>query len=100
MRLRPEVVESIMIMYRVTGNKKYQEWGWEMFEAIERHCKVAGGYSGVFDVRNDPPDLDNKMQSWFLAETLKDLYLLFSPKDVISLDKWVFNTEAHPLLIW
>ena len=33
------------------------------------------------------------MQSFFLAETLKYLYLLF------SLDEWVFNTEAHPLKI-
>ena len=33
------------------------------------------------------------MQSLFLAETLKYLYLLF------SLDEWVFNTEAHPLKI-
>ena len=39
------------------------------------------------------------MQSFFLAETLKYLYLLFSPPSVISLDEWVFNTEAHPLKI-
>lgn len=39
------------------------------------------------------------MQSFFLAETLKYLYLLFSPSSVISLDEWVFNTEAHPIKI-
>lgn len=44
-------------------------------------------------------DKDNMMQSFFLAETLKYLYLLFSPSSVISLDEWVFNTEAHPLRI-
>lgn len=42
---------------------------------------------------------DNMMQSFFLAETLKYLYLLFSPSSTISLDEWVFNTEAHPLKI-
>ena len=42
---------------------------------------------------------DDKMQSFFLAETLKYLYLLFSPSDVISLDEWVFNTEAHPIRV-
>ena len=42
---------------------------------------------------------DNMMQSFFLAETLKYLYLLFSPPSVIPLDQWVFNTEAHPLRI-
>lgn len=30
------------------------------------------------------------------AETLKYLYLLFSPNDLLPLDKVVFNTEAHP----
>lgn len=42
---------------------------------------------------------DNMMQSFFLAETLKYLYLLFSPPSLIPLDEWVFNTEAHPLRI-
>lgn len=42
---------------------------------------------------------DNMMQSFFLAETLKYLYLLFSPSSVIPLDEWVFNTEAHPIRI-
>lgn len=39
------------------------------------------------------------MQTFFLAETLKYLYLLFSPSTVIPLDEWVFNTEAHPVRI-
>ena len=41
----------------------------------------------------------DKMESFWLAETLKYLYLLFSDDAVISLDKWVLNTEAHPLPI-
>jgi hypothetical protein len=36
---------------------------------------------------------------FFIAETLKYLYLIFSDDDILSLDKYVFNTEAHPLLI-
>lgn len=38
--------------------------------------------------------------SWFLAETLKYLYLLFDDVDHIPIDKWVFNTEAHPLPVF
>lgn len=34
-----------------------------------------------------------------MAETLKYLYLMFGSNDEISLDEWVFNTEAHPLRI-
>ena len=37
------------------------------------------------------------MPSYFLAETLKYLYLLFAPESALDLDKVVFNTEAHPL---
>lgn len=55
--------------------------------------RAVGGY------QVNTGDKDNMMQSFFLAETLKYLYLLFSPSSVISLDEWVFNTEAHPLRI-
>lgn len=48
-----------------------------------------------------PPGLANKMESFFLAETLKYFYLLFEDDpNVLPLDQWVFNTEAHPLPIW
>ena len=40
------------------------------------------------------------MESFFLGETLKYLYLLFADRQEISLDQWVFNTEAHPLPIY
>ena len=57
------------------------------------------GYSGITDVNNLFSAKDDVQQSFFLAETLKYLYLIFSDDDVIPLDKFVFNTEAHPLLI-
>lgn len=39
------------------------------------------------------------MESFFLAETLKYLYLLFSDDSLLPLDEWVFNTEAHPFKV-
>ena len=68
-RLRPEVVESLMILHRVTGKDQYREWGWEIFKAFESHCKVPAGYSGLTNVGQVNPDLDDKMQTWFLAGT-------------------------------
>ena len=50
----------------------------------------------MVDVGIVPPTKDDKMQSFWLAETLKYLYLLFSPSSIIPLSDWVFNTEAHP----
>ena len=84
----------------------YQDWGWEIFEqGIERHYRVDGpegqGYVGLEDA-TAPLELlypHDRMESFFLAETLKYLYLLFSPGDVLPLDRWVFNTEAHPMMI-
>ncbi|XP_059595588.1 mannosyl-oligosaccharide 1,2-alpha-mannosidase MNS1 [Vitis vinifera] len=93
--LRPETVESLFYLWRLTGSKTYQEWGWNIFQAFEKNSRIESGYVGLKDVNRDVKD--NMMQSFFLAETLKYLYLLFSPSSVISLDEWVFNTEAHPI---
>ncbi|ESW14119.1 hypothetical protein PHAVU_008G254800 [Phaseolus vulgaris] len=95
--LRPETVESLFYLWRLTGNKTYQEWGWNIFQAFEKNSRVESGYVGLKDVNSGVKD--NMMQSFFLAETLKYFYLLFSPSSVIPLDEWVFNTEAHPLRI-
>ncbi|AQK45948.1 Mannosyl-oligosaccharide 12-alpha-mannosidase MNS1 [Zea mays] len=95
--LRPETVESLMYLWRLTGNTTYQDWGWDIFQAFEKNSRVESGYVGLRDVNTG--EKDNMMQSFFLAETLKYLYLLFSPPSVISFDEWVFNTEAHPLRI-
>ncbi|KAM6906212.1 mannosyl-oligosaccharide 1,2-alpha-mannosidase IA [Lycodopsis pacificus] len=95
--LRPEVIETYMYMWRFTHDPKYREWGWEAVKALEQHCKVEGGYSGVRDVYASTPNHDDVQQSFYLAETLKYLYLLFSDDDHLPFDHWVFNTEAHPL---
>ncbi|KAL3052187.1 mannosyl-oligosaccharide 1,2-alpha-mannosidase IA-like [Trematomus bernacchii] len=95
--LRPEVIETYMYMWRFTHDPKYREWGWEAVQALEKHCRVEGGYSGVRDVYASTPNHDDVQQSFYLAETLKYLYLLFSDDDHLAFDHWVFNTEAHPL---
>ena len=46
-----------------------------------------------------PAAKDDTMQSFFLAETLKYLYLLFSDSSTVDLDEFVFNTEAHPIRV-
>ncbi|KAM4693558.1 mannosyl-oligosaccharide 1,2-alpha-mannosidase IA [Discoglossus pictus] len=97
--LRPEVIETYMYMWRFTHDPKYRQWGWEAVQALEKYCRVEGGYSGVRDVYASHPNHDDVQQSFFLAETLKYLYLLFSDDDLLPLEHWIFNTEAHPLPI-
>ena len=58
---------------------------------------MEAGYSGVRNVNAVPVQHDDTQQSFFLAETLKYLYLIFEDDDVVPLSDYVFNTEAHPL---
>ncbi|KAG9045961.1 mannosyl-oligosaccharide alpha-1,2-mannosidase [Tulasnella sp. UAMH 9824] len=104
--LRPETVESLFIAFRLSGDPIYRMYGWRIFQAIEKHCKVpehqGGGYVSIRNVdrvEGEKGWVDN-METFFLAETLKYLYLLFSESDVIPLRKYVFNTEAHPLPVF
>ncbi|MES1240402.1 MAG: glycoside hydrolase family 47 protein [Acidobacteriota bacterium] len=93
--LRPEIVESAYYLHRLTGDPRYLDMGRTFFEGIVRHCRTDAGYTTLKDVvTKEKGDL---MPSYFLAETLKYLYLLFAPDSTLDLDKVVFNTEAHPL---
>ncbi len=99
--MRPEAVESFFVLYHLTGDPIYREWGWEVFQAIERHCKTEAGYGQLKNVEKPDQKPEDKMESFFLAETLKYLYLLFDPETPIDLlHKHVFNTEAHPMRIF
>ncbi|XP_046666805.1 endoplasmic reticulum mannosyl-oligosaccharide 1,2-alpha-mannosidase-like isoform X3 [Homalodisca vitripennis] len=100
--LRPEFLESLWYMWSLTGNTTYQDWGWQIFKAFERYAKVNNGYTSLGNVNNPldtrPRDM---MESFFLSETIKYLYLLFSDdRKLIDVDKWVMNTEGHPLPIY
>jgi mannosyl-oligosaccharide alpha-1,2-mannosidase len=94
--LRPEAIESLFILYRITGDETLREEAWNMFTAIEKHTKTEYGNAALQDVTRVPAPQTDSMESFWTAETLKYFFLIFSPPDLISLDEWVFNTEAHP----
>ncbi|KAJ4473608.1 glycoside hydrolase [Lentinula aciculospora] len=100
--LRPEALESFYIMWRTTGNPVWRERGWTIFQAIQKYAKTEIGYASLVDVdkSSTKAPVKDEMPSYFLAETLKYLYLLFTDEEIIPLDKWVFNTEAHPIPIF
>lgn len=115
--LRPEAIESIFvswnpadeqtfghsdysqILYRTTGDASLLEKAWNMFEAIERNTKTQLANSAIADVTATGEEVikTDSMQSFWMGETLKYFYLIFSEPDTISLDEYVLNTEAHPL---
>ncbi|KJH42565.1 glycosyl hydrolase family 47 [Dictyocaulus viviparus] len=115
--LRPEVIYIVPVALKLQKSKfiagggdmvlslanyeqeKYRGWAWDVVVALERYAKVEAGYSGIRDVYTIPVEHDDVQQSFLFAELFKYLYLIFSDDSVLSLDKWVFNTEAHPFPI-
>jgi ER degradation enhancer, mannosidase alpha-like 2 len=92
--LRPEIIESAWVLHRLAPDPRWREMGRTFFEDLVRHCRVEDGYTVLQSVvTKEKGDL---MPSYFLAETLKYLYLLFAP-EALDLDSVVLNTEAHPL---
>uniref|UniRef100_A0A914R1M7 alpha-1,2-Mannosidase n=1 Tax=Panagrolaimus davidi TaxID=227884 RepID=A0A914R1M7_9BILA len=112
--LRPEMVESMLYLYKATKDPTYLHEAAAMVEAIEHGTKTKCGYATIKDV-NDYT-LEDRMESFFLAETTKYLYLLFDEENfmhndgttsriidtpngkcVIEAGGYIFNTEAHPI---
>lgn len=48
--LRPETVESLMYLWRATGDNVYRDWGWDIFQAFEKQSRIDSGYVGLRDV--------------------------------------------------
>lgn len=97
--LRPEVVESYFYMWRLTKDQRYRDWAWEATMALQNYCRTENGFSGIRNVYDAKSPKDDVQQSFLLAETFKYLYLIFSDDSLLSIDQWIFNTEAHPLPI-
>ncbi|KAF3005140.1 hypothetical protein E8E13_010400 [Curvularia kusanoi] len=94
--LRPEAIESVFMLYRITGEQSWQAAGWDMWTSIMRVTDTDIGNAALQDISADTPPMMDSMESFWMAETLKYFFLLFSDPSSISLDDYVFNTEAHP----
>ncbi|XP_060083429.1 ER degradation-enhancing alpha-mannosidase-like protein 2 [Ylistrum balloti] len=112
--LRPELIESAMYLYRATKDPYLLDIGVDILESIEHSTKTKCGYATVKNVATH--ELENRMESFFLAETTKYLYLLFDTDNfihnngssgsviqtpngecIIDSGGYFFNTEAHPI---
>ena len=96
--LRPETIESLFVMWRVTKDPFYRKAARQIHASIEAAAKVDHGYATVEDVLVTDVTYKNRMESFHLAETLKYLYLI-ERDDIFSLEDFVFNTEAHPMRV-
>lgn len=75
---RPETVESLFYMWRITGDEKYRHWGWEMFESFMKYAAVEDnhGFTSLDNVNEVPPQKRDNMESFWLV---RDILFLFSP---------------------
>ncbi|XP_017769609.1 PREDICTED: ER degradation-enhancing alpha-mannosidase-like protein 2 [Nicrophorus vespilloides] len=112
--LRPELIESVMYLYRATGDPYLLQVGVDILESIQYSAKTPCGYATIKDVKDHRKE--DRMESFFLAETTKYLYLLFDTDNfihnqgghgkiidtpngqcLIEAGGYIFNTEAHPI---
>lgn len=96
--LRPEAIESVFLLYRITGRRDLPDSAWAMFQAIDSNTRTELANSALLDVtvKQGKAPMSHSMESFWLGETLKYFYLMFSEPDLVNLDEYVFNTEAHP----
>uniref|UniRef100_A0A1A8I1F0 alpha-1,2-Mannosidase n=2 Tax=Nothobranchius kuhntae TaxID=321403 RepID=A0A1A8I1F0_NOTKU len=95
--LRPEFAESTYYLYKATGDPYYLRVGQSIVEKLNTYARVPCGFAAVQDVRTGTHE--DRMDSFFLAEMFKYLYLMFSEKSQlpINIDDYIFTTEAHLL---
>jgi len=93
--LNPEIMESAYYLYVHTEDDHYRQMGKVLFDSLRTYCRVEAGYAELQDVTTK--EHYDRMESYFLAETLKYLYLLFAPPEAFDFGAHIFNTEAHPI---
>jgi mannosidase alpha-like ER degradation enhancer 2 len=93
--LRPEAIESAYYLVRLTGDARYRDMGRVMVDSLLHYTRAQTGFAALRSVVTK--EQRDQMESFFLAETLKYAFLLFSPPGTLDFDAVVFNTEAHPI---
>ena len=113
--LRPELAESALHLHLATGDAHYLVVGRSLVDALNEISRVPCGFAAIADA--DTHRLDDRMDSYFFAETLKYLFLLFdlalepldrasffcegddgvvpAGRSCLRLDAALFSTEGH-----
>ncbi|PSN54149.1 ER degradation-enhancing alpha-mannosidase-like protein 1 [Blattella germanica] len=93
--LRPELAESTYLLYQATRNPFYLHVGMDILQSLNNFTKAKCGYATVHSVIDK--SLEDRMESFFLSETCKYLYLLFDKDNYVNkhFSKYMFSTEGH-----
>jgi mannosidase alpha-like ER degradation enhancer 2 len=93
--LRPEIMESAYYLYFYTKDSRYSDMASTFIGSLVHNCKTGSGYAALRNVQTR--EKEDSMESAFLAQTLKYLYLTFAPRETLDLNKVVLNAGAHPI---
>ncbi|KAJ4846236.1 Alpha-mannosidase I mns4 [Turnera subulata] len=99
--LRPELIESTYWLYKATRDPRYLDAGRDMIASLQYGARCPCGYCHITDVEFHKKE--DHMESFFLAETVKYLWLLFDlasgPDNLVENGpyKYIFSTEGHLL---
>lgn len=99
--LRPELIESTYLLYKATRDPRYLDAGRDMVASLQYGTRCPCGYCHISDVEFHKKE--DHMESFFLAETVKYLWLLFDlavgPDNLVENGpyKYIFSTEGHLL---
>ncbi|XP_028414424.1 ER degradation-enhancing alpha-mannosidase-like protein 1 [Dendronephthya gigantea] len=93
--LRPELVESTYLLYQATQHPFYLHVGKDIMHDLQTHAKARCGYATLHNVMDKSQE--DRMESYFLSETSKYLYLLFDRDNPVNkqASKYIFTTEGH-----
>lgn len=96
---RPEFIESNYHIYRATEDPWYLHVGEMALMDIKRRCWTQCGWAGLQNAKTG--EHKDRMESFFLGETAKYLYLLFDSDHPLNIldAPYIFTTEGHPLII-
>jgi hypothetical protein len=87
-----------MLAYRVTGDGQYREWGWQIFESFNKHCRVStGGYAGIEDVQKVPAKQVDRMETFWLGETLSKFQCPLAPSEGVPIGWGLWLTLRIPV---
>ncbi|KAK9446940.1 glycoside hydrolase [Limtongia smithiae] len=97
--LRPEFAESNYLLYRATKDPFYLRVGAQILSDLQSRARAKCGYASIEDLKTG--QVDDRMESFFLSETTKYLYLLFDVDNPLNSEdsNFVFSTEAHVLRV-
>eukprot|EP01083_Nonionella_stella_P125911 380889_1 len=91
--LRPEYAEALFYAFTSTGSELYEKAALKLLRSINEHCRTECGFAALSSVQSKQKE--DLMDSFFLSETLKYLYLIFADNHWAVTDNVIFNTEAH-----